>query len=70
MSLAVGRSKLVGALKDLMVKWDRTKESWDDPMSRSLQERALNPLEPKVRAAATAMEKMAEILARARRDCE
>ena len=34
MSLAVGRSKLVGALKDLMVKWDRTKESWDDPMSR------------------------------------
>lgn len=70
MSLAVGRSKLVGALKDLMVKWDRTKESWDDLMSRTLEERVLLPLEPKIRAAATAMEKMGEVLARARRECE
>jgi hypothetical protein len=70
MSLAVGRSKLVGSLKDLMVKWDRTKEYWDDPMSKALEERVLAPLEPKIRAAATAMEKMGEVLARARRDCE
>lgn len=70
MSLAVGRAKLVGALKELMVKWDRTKESWDDPMSQALEERVLEPLEPKIRAAATAMEKMGEVLARAKRDCE
>jgi hypothetical protein len=70
MSLAVGRSKLVGSLKELMVKWDRTKEHWDDPMSRTLEERVLLPLEPKIRAAATAMEKMGEVLARARRECE
>ena len=70
MSLAVGRSKLVGSLKDLMVKWDRTKEYWDDPMSRALEQRVLLPLEPKIRAAATAMEKMGEVLARAKRDCE
>ena len=70
MSLAVGRSKIVGALKELMVKWDRTKENWDDPLSRTLEERVLLPLEPKIRAAATAMEKMGEVLARARRECE
>lgn len=70
MSLAVGRSKMIGALKELMVKWDRTKENWDDPMSRTLEERVLTPLEPKIRAAATAMDKMGEVLARARRECE
>jgi len=70
MSLAVGRSKLVGGLKDLMVKWDSTREYWDDPMSRTLENRLLQPLEPKVRAAAAAMEKMAEILSRAKRECE
>lgn len=70
MSLAVGRAKMVGALKELMVKWDRTKETWDDPMSRTLEERVLLPLEPKIRSAATAMEKMGEVLARARRECE
>ncbi len=70
MSLAVGRAKLVGALKELMVKWDRTKETWDDPMSRAMEDRVLNPLEPKIRSAAIAMEKMGESLARARRDCE
>jgi hypothetical protein len=70
MSLAVGRAKLVGALKDLMTKWEVTRQSWDDPMSRALEDRVLNPLEPKIRAAATAMEKMGEVLARAKRECE
>lgn len=53
-----------------MVKWDRTREYWDDPMSKALEERVLSPLEPKIRAAATAMEKMNEVLSRARRECE
>lgn len=70
MSLATGRAKLVGSMKELMLKWERTREHWDDPMSRTLEDRVLNPLEPKIRAAAVAMEKMAEVLAKARRDCE
>jgi hypothetical protein len=70
MSLHTSRAKLVGTYKELMIRWDRTKESWDDPMSRSLEERVLAPMEGKIRAAATAMEKMGEMLIRARRDCE
>lgn len=70
MSLSVGKAKLVGSLKDLMVRWERATSSWDDPMSADLQATVLEPLEPKVRAAVTAMEKMGDLLARARRDCE
>lgn len=70
MSLSVGRAKLVGSLKDLMLRWEKTKMSWDDPMSVDLELTVLEPLEPKVRAAVAAMEKMAETLAKARRDCE
>jgi len=70
MSLSVGRAKLVGALRDLMLRWEKTKMEWDDPMSRHLEASVLEPLEPKVRAAATAIEKMGEIVARARRECQ
>jgi hypothetical protein len=70
MSLHTGRAKLVGSHKELMMKWDRTKEWWNDAMSRSLEERVLEPVEPKIRAAVSAMEKMGELLARARRECE
>lgn len=70
MSLGVGKAKLVGSLKDLMMRWEKTKAIWDDPMSGDLERTVLEPLEPKIRAAVSAMEKMGEILARARRDCE
>lgn len=70
MSLSVGRAKLVGALRDLMLRWEKAKAQWDDPMSRNIEERVLEPLDPKVRAASTAIEKMGEMVARARRDCQ
>ena len=69
MSLTVGKTKLVQSLKDLMKRWEKTKASWDDPMSADLERTVLEPLEPKVRSAVTAMEKMGEMLARAKREC-
>jgi hypothetical protein len=70
MSLSVGRAKMVGSLKDLMLRWEKTKMQWDDPMSQNIEESVLTPLEPKVRSAVVAMEKMAEVLARVKRDCQ
>ena len=69
MSLSTGKSKLGGSLKDLMLRWEKTKMVWDDPMSTELEQRVLEMLDPKVRAAISAMEKMGELLAKARRDC-
>lgn len=69
MSLAASRTRLKGALKELMARWDQAKTEWDDPVSRDFEKRHLHDLEPKIRNTITAMEKMEAILARVRRDC-
>jgi hypothetical protein len=69
MSLTVGRAKLVQALKDLEMRWEKTRLQWDDAMSEDIAMMVVEPLEPRVRATVTAMEKMAEVLTRARREC-
>jgi hypothetical protein len=60
---------LQGTLKELRARWDEARAKWDDPMSREFEKRYLAPLEPSVRSAMSAMEKMDGILAQARRDC-
>ncbi len=69
MSLQASRVRLEHALQELLVRWDEVKARWDDAMSRDFEERHLRPLEPRIRNAMAAMEKMAEKLDRARRDC-
>jgi hypothetical protein len=69
MSLSVGRAKLVQALKDLQTRWHKTRLQWDDPMSEDIEKVVIDPLEPRVRATVTAMEKMVETLERAKREC-
>ena len=69
MSVRAGRTKLLGMMKDLQVKWEQTKSDWNDPMSRELEKTCMEPLERKIRAAAVAMEQMGEVLERARREC-
>jgi hypothetical protein len=69
MSLTVGRAKLVQALKDLEMRWEKTRFQWDDAMSDDIGKMVVEPLEPRVRATVSAMEKMFEVLSRARREC-
>ena len=69
MSVNVSRTRLHGALKELLMRWDNAKAKWDDPVSRHLEARYLATLEPKVRNAVSAMEEMDAMLSQARRDC-
>ncbi len=69
MSMGVSRARLAAAMKQLRVHWDLVKAKWDDPVSAEFDKKFLQTLEPKVRAAATAMEKREGVLARARHDC-
>jgi hypothetical protein len=68
-SAASGRAKLASSLRDLKIHWDKTKTKWNDPMSRKLEEEFLGPLEPTVKSALLAITSMAELLARAQREC-
>jgi hypothetical protein len=70
MSLTSAAAQLKTAYRDLLVHWDKVAEHWDDPASRAFEKKFLRPLEPSLRGALSAMEEMAEQLAKARRDCE
>jgi hypothetical protein len=69
MSVSGGRVKVQVALKDLLAKWDRVREHWNDDVARGFQEHRLDPLEGQVRAAITAMEKMRELISRTKSEC-
>lgn len=69
MSLHSSRANLMGAMKELNLRWERAHETWDDPVSREIYENYIEPLEPKVRLAITAMEQMSQVLATAVREC-
>jgi hypothetical protein len=69
MSLSAGRMNLIGAVKELNLRWQRIRERWNDPASAEIESQFIDPLEPKARLAATAMEKMGESLTRAMREC-
>ncbi len=59
MSLSVGRAKLTQGYK----------AQWDDAMSEDIEKSVIEPLEPRVRATVSAIEKMIEVLGRAKREC-
>lgn len=70
MSLTSNRAKLQRLTKDLAIRWDRTTEEWNDPMSRRFQSEFLELLQRTVVASSEAMDSMNEVLMRAQRDCE
>jgi len=69
MSLTVGRAKLMQGLKELTVRWEKARASWDDAMAEDIEKTVVEPLEPRVRATVVAIEKMLETLTRAKREC-
>lgn len=69
MSLANSRTRLKGALKELQYRWDQVRLRWNDVKAVEFEKQFLEPMEPRLRAAMTAMEKMEATLARVRRDC-
>ena len=70
MSLIASRGKMQRLTKDLMLQWERTNESWQDPVSQRFENEYLTPLGRAVLAAGNAMDSMNEVVTRARRDCE
>ena len=70
MSLPSTRSKLQKETRDLLARWDRTVEEWNDPVSQRLQVEYLDQLERAVTRASEAMDAMNEVICCAQRECE
>jgi hypothetical protein len=68
-SLSTGWIELNDALKTMRLLWEEGKQDWDDPVSRNFEEHSWLPLEEATVAALRAMDRLAPVLARARREC-
>jgi len=69
MSMTTAKAQLTKATKLLMLKWENANEHWDDPVSRAIEKKHLDPLRNSVRAAIGAMDTMGEILQHVKQDC-
>ena len=66
--LSSGASKMALALKQLDIKWESAKESWNDGTSKAFHKEHIEPLPPRVKETLEAIGRLAEVLARAARD--
>ncbi len=65
-----GAAKLNKALEALKESWAETIETWEDQNARSFQEEHLEPIGPAIKMALDSTNRLAEVLARAQRECE
>jgi hypothetical protein len=66
--LSGGAGKMSLALKQLHLKWESARETWDDATSRAFHKEHIEPLSPRVKETLEAVGRLAEVLARASRD--
>ncbi len=69
MAIHEGAGQLAKAMKTLLQHWEETRLAWDDAVSRSFEERFLEPLRADTQKAAEAMSAMATLLEQIRREC-
>lgn len=69
MSLAVAKANLADALKQLRIRMDRVRETWDDDAARRFMHEVIDPLDAKVLTAAKGLDHVAELSAAVKRDC-
>lgn len=66
--LSSGAAKMALALKQLDIKWESAKETWNDGTSKAFHKEHIEPLMPDVKQTLEAVGRLAEVLARAARD--
>lgn len=66
--LSSGASKMALSLKQLLIKWESAKDTWDDATSKAFHKEHIEPLTPDVKETLEAFGRLAEVLSRAMRD--
>ena len=70
MNLAGNKSRLVGVAKELALRWEDTKVYWRDARSDEFERRYLQELFIQMDKTVSVIEKLDELLAKVRKDCE
>ena len=69
MGMHEARGTMAKAMKELMLRWQETRGSWDDARAEQFEKMYIEMLQNDIRTAANAMDQIANVLHAARRDC-
>ena len=64
------KTRLVSLTRGLATRWDETKNYWHDAKSQEFEQRYMTELFASVDKTVTIIEKLDELLAKVRKDCE
>ncbi len=70
MSLNSSRSRLLTLSKQLSIRWNETREHWQDAKAAEFEKRYLDELFNRVNVTAASIETLDQGLAKIHRDCE
>jgi hypothetical protein len=70
MSLAAGRYQLANAFKALKQEWEATENVWRDVVRQEFAKRSFEPLEARLFAMLTAMDRLDQAIATMNHECE
>ena len=70
MSLATGRSQLTNAFKSLKQQWETAQTIWRDVVRKEFADEHWDPLEARLSAVLTAIDRLDQALAQMKKDCE
>jgi len=70
MNLSGTKNRLVAVTKELSKRWEDTKNHWHDTRSQEFEQRYMAELFANVDRTITVMDKLNEVLIKARSDCE
>lgn len=65
-----GSALLNNAMKNLLVHWEATKETWNDATMRKFEEEHIETLKPKIRTFLETTARISEMLQRAEIECQ
>jgi len=70
MSTSASGARLTALTKELLNRWQQTRESWMDTKAREFDERYMLDLQSMVKSATTSMANLEIVLRKLRSDCE
>jgi hypothetical protein len=69
MSTTSAKAALIDAMKQLRMRWDQIKYTWQDEAARRFEREVIDPLEQPILQAAKGMEHVGELMSQVRREC-
>ena len=70
MSMSSNRGRLLMITKELVLRWEETKETWTDGKSMEFEAKYIQELITSVDSAATVIDQLDKLVSKIRRDCE